>query len=49
MDCGGQLAGRDNLSGKQVRPEGKKSCGDKALIHVASPRTGLYQDFVFCT
>jgi hypothetical protein len=26
----------------------KKSCGDKALIHVASLRTGLYQGTVFC-
>jgi len=34
---------------ESAHPEGKKSCGDKALIHIASLRTGLYQGGVFCT
>jgi hypothetical protein len=28
-------------------PGGEKSCGDKALIHIASPVGGLYQGVVF--
>ena len=41
--------GRLIYQAQMNRPKGKKSCGDKALIHIASLRTGLYQGGVFCT
>src|SRR5579872_4428360 len=37
-----------HLPRRQTAGGGEKSCGDKALIHVASPKAPLYQDRVFC-
>jgi hypothetical protein len=36
-----------NLPSQQLLAQAEKSCGDKALIHVASPVGGLYQGVVF--